>query len=270
MAENPASPMNRRSFIYQTMAYIMGGMLGLNGFSKVFACDQPLVQPRISLIIDDIGFNRSRARMFLDLDIPLTFSILPRLRHSSRLAEEIHHRGHDVMLHQPMEPHNPSLNPGPGALYVGDGGERISRIMEENISDTPFIKGVNNHMGSRFTASEKDVREVLSVIKDKSLFFIDSLTTPQSKAYQTAKDLHLSTANRNFFLDFYREESAISSQLHKLLNYAMRHGHAIGIGHPYPETALSLKAFLPRFIHSNVSLIHISNLLPSMMPYNFT
>jgi polysaccharide deacetylase 2 family uncharacterized protein YibQ len=254
---------NRRRFLYQTAAYLLGSTLGFHGLSKALACEHPGVQPCIALIIDDIGFNRSRARMFLDLNIPLTFSILPRLNHSTRLAEEIHDCGHDIMLHQPMEPHNPDIDPGPGALYVGDGHDRITQVMEENITDIPYMIGVNNHMGSRFTASQKDVHEALMVIKDQSLFFIDSLTTPRSKAYKTAKSMHLTTANRNFFLDFHREESAILSQLNKLQRYAMKQGHAIGIGHPYPETANAIRAFLPDFSHSNISLVHISNLLPT-------
>ena len=160
-----------------------------------------------------------------------------------------------------MEPHNPHINPGPGALYVGDGDDRIAQVMEENILDIPFLKGVNNHMGSKFTASEKDVHEVLSIIKDKSLFFIDSLTTPQSKAYETARSLHVVTANRNIFIDVVREESVILSQIHKLQNHALIYGHAIGIGHPYSETACALKSSLHCFQGSCISLVPISNLL---------
>ena len=255
--------MGRRRFLYKSAAFVTGSLIGFHGLPRAFARNHSQKKPRISLIIDDIGFSRTRARMFLDLGVPLTFSILPRLVKSTPLAEEIHAKGHDIMLHQPMEPRNPEIDPGPGALYVGDGHEKITKVMENNISDIPFVIGVNNHMGSKFTASQEDVMEAMKVIKSKDLFFIDSLTTPRSKAYKTAKSLHITSANRNIFIDINREQSAIFSQLNKLTSYAMRHGHAIGIGHPYPETADVLSCFLPKLMDSNISLVHISHLMPT-------
>ena len=111
----------------------------------------------MALIIDDIGHSRARARQFLDLDIALTFSILPHLPFSGELACEMHRTGYEVMLHQPMEPYNKAHDPGPGALYVGDGSRRIAAVMEANINTLPQVVGVNNHMGSRFTESGDDI-----------------------------------------------------------------------------------------------------------------
>ncbi len=253
--------MDRRRFFNKSVAFLAGSLLGYYRLPKVFACDGPRMEPRAAIIIDDIGFSRTRTLMFLDLGIPLTFSILPQLAKSSRLAEEIQACGHDIMLHQPMEPRNRDIDPGPGALYVGDGHERITEVIETNLFDIPFVVGVNNHMGSRFTASQKDVFETLTVIKDKDLFFIDSLTTPCSKAYKTAKNLHITAANRNLFLDIHREETAILCQLNKLKTYAIKNGHAIGIGHPYPETARALKCSFPDFLEFGISLIHMSDLM---------
>jgi len=34
-----------------------------------------------------------------------------------------------------MEPINPRLDPGPGAVYVGDDPDKIFRVIGENISD---------------------------------------------------------------------------------------------------------------------------------------
>ena len=46
-------------------------------------------KPRIALIIDDLGYNQSRVLPFLDLGVPITFSILPHLMYSERLAEAL-------------------------------------------------------------------------------------------------------------------------------------------------------------------------------------
>jgi len=257
--------MDRRGFLFKSASLMAGSLFGLNSFSKALAfgehLNKPFFQPRIALIIDDIGYSLSRARQFLELEVPITFSILPHLANSHELAMKIHGKGHEIMLHQPMEPYNPDLDPGPGALYVGYEAERIVRIMEENISGVPFAVGVNNHMGSRFTECQKEINEVIKVIDKRCLFFVDSLTSSCSMAYKTARKLRVSAACRNIFLDNIHDESAILSQLRKLKKHARKYGRAIGIGHPYQETARAIDQFLPGFKESGVSLVHVSRVL---------
>ena len=94
--------MERRRFLIKSTIFLAGSLLGLNRLSEVSAYEDPMDPPKIALIIDDIGFSQPRARRFMDLGIPMTFSILPRLSKSYVLAEEIHTSGHEIMLHQPI------------------------------------------------------------------------------------------------------------------------------------------------------------------------
>jgi polysaccharide deacetylase 2 family uncharacterized protein YibQ len=257
--------MDRRNFLLKSTSFLLGSFFGLSAFSKAFALQEPEksspFQPCIALIIDDIGVAYCHARPFLELGIPITFAVLPRLQKTHSLALEIHNQGHEIMLHQPMEPFQSDIDPGPGALYVGDGINRIAETMEENISEVPFASGVNNHMGSRFTSCQREMREVLEVLKCKHLFFVDSLTTNRSKGYRTAKTLEITTARRDVFLDNRHEESAILSQLHKLERIAKKYGHAIGIGHPFPETAGALKTFLDQDHPPGLSFVYMSQVM---------
>ncbi len=255
----------RRAFIGKTASFLLGTWLGLDTLSTAMAFGfrktPPLAKSVISLIIDDMGYSLSRTEQFLNLEIPLTFSILPRLPRSEKVALEIHAQGHEIMLHQPMQPYNADLDPGPGALYVGDGTKKITRIVEENISSLPFISGVNNHMGSRFTECQREMGAVLRVIKKRGLHFIDSLTTSHSKAYTTAKSLHMPAAQRNIFLDNLPHESAILFQLNKLKKHALKYGRAIGIGHPHPETARAIFRFRKDLGDSGPALVYISQVI---------
>jgi polysaccharide deacetylase 2 family uncharacterized protein YibQ len=256
---------DRRAFLFRSASLFAGSLFGMRSLSWAFAFEEhenkDIVSPSIALIIDDIGYSFSRLRRFLKLEVPITFSILPRLPKSRILAIEIHSEGHEIMLHQPMEPHNPRCDPGPGALHVGDGPDTIVRIMEENISEMSFAAGVNNHMGSRFTECCTEVHEALSVVKNKGLFFVDSLTSSRSEAYKVAIRLGMVTARRNIFLDNVVNESAVLSQLQRLQRRAMRHGHAVGIGHPFPETAWAIRQFLRRVKHDNVTMVYVSDVL---------
>jgi polysaccharide deacetylase 2 family uncharacterized protein YibQ len=261
--------MDRRTFLLTSSSLVLGNLLGLNSISKAFACDHidqtPQIKPRLALIIDDIGASLSHTKAFLELNVPMTFAILPWLPVTDESAHLIHNEGHEIMLHQPMEPRDRCLSPGPGALYVGDEPSKISHIVEENISSIPFATGMNNHMGSRFTASRKEMFETLQVVKDEGLFFVDSLTTGDSKGYKTAKTLHMPSTSRDVFLDNRVEEGAIVRQLQQLKGIALRHGHAVGIGHPFLETSRAIHLFVKglKQAEPQFDFVHISDLLTS-------
>jgi hypothetical protein len=257
--------LDRRSFLLKGASLLGGYLLSLSGFSQVLAFEKQTtncpLNPSIALIIDDIGGSLSRARHFLKVNIPLTFSILPRLRYSDILAAEINHYGHEIMLHQPMEPYDQRIDPGPGALYTGDDSGKITRIIEENISGLPLATGINNHMGSRFTESHEEMTETLRIIKDSGLFFVDSRTSIHSQAYKIARTMNMPAAYRHSFLDNIPFEPAILLQLRRLKQCALHHGTAIGIGHPFPQTANALSFFAEELKSTEVSFVHISKVL---------
>ena len=250
----------RRRFIFRSAAFVAGGIVGFNPFIKALACEN-ICHPQISIIIDDIGFSYSIASSFLELDIPLTYSVIPRLKKSLSIAEMIREQGHEVMIHQPMEPYNDEIDPGPCALYVGDQPEKIRTILESNLADYPFAVGVNNHMGSRFTSNENSVFQALQVIKSDNRFFLDSVTSSHTKGYQTALKLHMPTGRRDIFLDHIPDESIIQKQLKRLMNIARAFGHSVGIGHPYPQTVQSLRRFIEQHDLSKCNFSYISKII---------
>ena len=265
MAEEKVELMDRRDFLVKSASFFVGSLFGLNRLSSAFAGQEidfePHNRPRIALIIDDIGYSVPRAQQFLDLGTPITFSILPRLAHSRELSEEIHTQGHEIMLHQPMEPRSSGIDPGPGALFVDFEADRIQGIMEENLEIVPFVAGVNNHMGSRFMECPAKIGPALSVAEKRGLFFVDSLTSSRSVGYRTARRLHMAAACRNIFLDNIPEEPEILCQLEKLKAYALRHGRAIGIGHPYRQTAQAVARFIEDFHAAGISLVQVSEVI---------
>jgi uncharacterized protein len=257
--------MDRRRFIRQGTLGLLWGVAGLAGPFRSLALGSPPQRwdrpPRIALIIDDIGFSRSRARAFLEIGIPMTYAVLPRLAHSRDLAFEIRDRGQEVMLHQPMEPWNEGLDPGPGALFVKDPPDKIVSTVRENLAELPCVAGVNNHMGSRFTASPEKMSQVLPVIRDRGLFFVDSLTSGRSTAYPTARRLHMPAVCRNVFLDNRPEEARVLRRLEELHAHALRHGQAVGIGHPHPETSRAVARFVSSLPAGSVEFVHVSGIL---------
>ncbi len=216
--------------------------------------------PQVVLIIDDIGYSLQRLNLFLGLDMPLTFAVLPRLPVSAKAAAAAARAGHQVLLHQPMQPLHRRLDPGPGALFAGDSPQRIRHVLETNLDELSLAIGVNNHMGSLFTSRGSDIQMALEVIRDSGLFFIDSLTSSHSKAYQTARRLNIPASRRNVFLDNRPEVPYILNQLKQLTASARRTGLAVGVGHPHPQTAEAIGRFRSIWRQHGIVAVHSSQI----------
>ena len=106
--------------------------------------DKPALEiPKIAIVIDDLGYDRSIAQEFIELPVPLTLSFLPQAPYAREMAVLARERGKETLLHLPMEPLNyppppPQSNPGPGALLLSMSENEIKKITEDNFREFPF------------------------------------------------------------------------------------------------------------------------------------
>ena len=219
--------------------------------------------PKVAIIIDDMGYNAQMALRFIQLKTAVTFSVLPFSSHERQVVEMARENGIELMLHIPMEPiEYPAINPGPGALLTRMSPDTLLRQLRDDIDAVPYIKGVNNHMGSRLTASSDQMNQICSVIKRRQLFFIDSKTTPESKVASSARLLHVPYAERDVFLDNIQEAEAIRRQFRLLIQKALHKGQAVAIGHPHMMTYQVLQEELPE-LNRSVQIVPASELVHS-------
>jgi uncharacterized protein len=199
--------------------------------------------PRLVIVIDDLGESIQQARALAKLPFPVVFSVLPHNTRTAETVELARSRGIDVLLHLPMEPtgYPYTANPGPGALFVGMPEADLLDVLEANLRRIPGAIGVNNHMGSRFTEDEAGMRMVLTELKRRNLFFLDSMTSSRSMAPSLTKELQAGFLRRDIFLDNVQDVDLIVHQLRKAEKLAMSKGTAVAIGHPYPETIKALQ-----------------------------
>ncbi len=215
-------------------------------------------KPRIAIIIDDLGYDSSMARNFLNLNQNITLAILPHSPLQRKIATQAHQKGIEVMLHLPMEPvEYPAIKPGPGALLSSMTTDQMLSQLEENIDAVPFISGVNNHMGSKITAISTRMYQVFSILKKKDLYFVDSRTTKDTLCRSSARLLKIKFAERDIFLDDIREPNAIRRQINKLIRKACTNGEAVGIAHPYKVTYTILQEELSN-IQKKARLVPVS------------
>lgn len=217
-------------------------------------------KPRVAIVIDDMGYRKITGDGLLHLDLNLSFSFLPGGPNSASQAKEALKLGRDVLLHLPLEPHDPSWNLGPGGLYVSMSRERLRNTFARDLAIVPMAIGINNHMGSLFTENETAMRALLTIIRANDLFFLDSITSPKSLGYDLARSMGVKTARRDIFLDNEHDDRKITNQLMKLLTMAEEHDWAIALAHPYPSTLTVLKEQETLF-RTRVQLVGISELV---------
>jgi uncharacterized protein len=217
--------------------------------------------PRVAIIIDDLGYDRLLAEKLIGLNAPFTLAILPHSPHQDAIARIAQTRGLELMLHLPMEPvEYPDINSGPGTLHTRMGPEELLRVLEEDLDAVPHIKGVNNHMGSRLTASSEQMYQVFSVLKKRGLYFVDSRTTDESICKPSARLFQLPFAQRDIFIDHQQDPAFIRKQIRELVRIAYRKGEAVGIAHPHPATYAILKEELPA-LRQQVEIVPASALV---------
>ncbi|ACI97556.1 conserved hypothetical protein [Rhodospirillum centenum SW] len=214
-------------------------------------------RPRIVIVIDDMGLDHRRSGRVVALPGPLTLAWLPYARDLPIQTRQAHQRGHELIVHMPMEPAG-SGDPGPNALLVRQSPEEIRSRLRTNLDAFSGYVGINNHMGSRFTADAAASAVVVEELARRGLLVLDSRTTADSRLRDEAVRRHVPSASRDVFLDHVQTPAAVSAALEKVEATARRQGLAIAIGHPHDVTTEALARWLPTLAGKGFQLVPLS------------
>jgi polysaccharide deacetylase 2 family uncharacterized protein YibQ len=217
-------------------------------------------RPHLAIVIDDLGSDRAQADALFRLSFPLTLSVLPHLSNSGEIAEEAHRRGYQVLLHLPVastgggKDEQIELRPGMDASAVGQSFAAM-------LDTVPYAAGVNNHEGSLGTSDLALMNELMPLLRERNLFFVDSRTTAATVAETAARTAGVPATSRNVFLDDEQSPAAIRKQFALAVRDAREKGSALAIGHPHPETLRVLAELLPEVARQGVTLVFASDLV---------
>jgi polysaccharide deacetylase 2 family uncharacterized protein YibQ len=215
-------------------------------------------RPMIAIVIDDAGVAQAHTRRAIQLPAPLTFAFIPYSRDLERQARYAHSRGHELLLHIPMEPTSAEADPGYNALLTSLSRDEIMRRFRWALSRFDGYVGVNNHMGSKFMARSDLVRPILQEIESRGLLFLDSRTDHTTVGGKLAEDMGMPHASRNVFLDNELDPGKIRRQLAELEKVARERGEAIAIGHPHDVTIDVLARWIPQARRKGFQLVPVS------------
>jgi uncharacterized protein len=217
--------------------------------------------PRIAIVIDDLGLNRASTERAVALAAPVTLAFMAYAEDLPRQADVAQRAGHELLLHVPMEPLDRAVDMGRNGLAARLGRDEILRRLRWDLDRFAGYVGINNHMGSRFTADAGGMTVVLEELKSRGLFFLDSRTTPATVGARLAQGMGLAFAERDVFLDDEPSAAAIAVRLQKLEATARRNGTAIAIGHPHEATLAALGPWIASLQQKGLGLVPVSEIV---------
>jgi polysaccharide deacetylase 2 family uncharacterized protein YibQ len=223
------------------------------------AVDPSDARPKIAIVIDDLGVMREHTARALQLPGPLTLAWFPFAPDLATQAAEGRDRGHETLLHMPMQAYsNSTYETGPNPLRVDLPPEVNIDLLQKAIAAVPYSVGLNNHMGSVATKSAALMTIVAQQTRRASMLFLDSVVIPHSEGVICAEAAGVPTAARDVFIDNTSLPTDIAQQL-ALTEFTARHqGYAIAIGHPRPNTLAALESWLPTLAAKGFALWPIS------------
>jgi polysaccharide deacetylase 2 family uncharacterized protein YibQ len=215
--------------------------------------------PKLVIIIDDMSF-KYQVNLLKQIPFHITPSFFPptkRHPNTPKYAREFSH----YMVHLPMEAMHFN-KPEPNTLLVNDPITTIEKRIEYIKKIFPKARFINNHTGSKFTSDYEAMYKLFYTLKENNLGFVDSKTTPNSKAYLVDKIFNIPLFSRNIFLDNKEDKTYIRNQLKKAIKLAKKRGYAIAIGHPHKITLETLKN--SGDLLSQVKVVYIDELANSI------
>jgi hypothetical protein len=222
-------------------------------------------QPRIAIIIDDLGYQMEAGHRSINLPGPVTCAILPSTPRATKLAEAAFASGKDVLLHLPLEPNSNDSQSDPGGIMLDMSREQFANTFSADLESVPHAIGVNSHRGSMLTRHPGHMGWLMEELQTHGdLIFVDSYTTHKSVALQLARERGVPSIKRDVFLDPDRLPDTVEREFARLKDLARKNGAAVGIGHPYPSTLALLEREIPGLSDEGIELVSISELVSLM------
>ncbi|MDP7638477.1 MAG: divergent polysaccharide deacetylase family protein [Candidatus Hydrogenedentes bacterium] len=227
---------------------------------KKISSPLPPDAPKLAILVDDGGHSASIAEALLAMDPVLTLAILPYTPHGEATAKRAAELDFEILLHMPMDNLDES-KVHEGQLKTGMAEDEMLRFTEAALAQVPGAVGINNHEGTKFIADGKPKALFIDIIKNRDLFFIDSRTVVDTKAYDMAAAFGVPASERDLFLEHDKRVDLIRRRFDEVLSIACAKGQAIAICHFRPNTVTVLQESLPQLEEQGIRLVHASELI---------
>ena len=222
----------------------------------------PKPAARLALIIDDGGYNVDKIKMIMEAGRPLTLAILPHTPHARKTALLAHQEGAEIMLHLPMEPkESDRFSLEKDTVLSGMDNHEVQAILQKGLKEIPYVRGVNNHMGSKATEDPRVMKALMEILKKEGLYYVDSHTSTRTVGPRAARQAGVAFGSNDRFIDPEKDLEAIKKAIRLAMRRAKQEGKAIAIGHPHPLTARAIREMIPEIEGAGIKLVFASEVV---------
>ena len=142
-----------------------------------------------------------------------------------------------MLLHLPLA-NKAGQGDGVTRLNGTETADVVDRFVQSAVDRVPYAVGANNHEGPYGSAQPTLMRELLTSLQRRGLFFMDSVTSQRSVGYAVEAELAMEPRVNNQFLDHDETDENSRAALIHLALLAAKSGTGIGICHVFHPYAL--------------------------------
>ena len=139
--------------------------------------------------------------------------------------------------------------------------DEVFKRVENAFEEIPSAIGMNNHQGSKATENLQLVKDLARSLKKLDKFFIDSYTSPESRAFITMRQFGVKTEVRQIFLDHQEHPDSVRQKLNELLKLTEVMEVVVAIGHVKQVTYEILKEEIPRLKQEGYVFMNASEIV---------
>lgn len=224
---------------------------------------------KMAIVIDDFGsFDQSGVKTLLDCGVPLTCAVIPNVDNTNNNISEITKKGHELILHMPMQAHVNLPESWYGPIYIKtyDSPETVYEKLNRCLRNFPEIKGFNIHIGSGVSKNKELMKVIYTYAKEHNLYFLDSRTIITNATEEACKETNSIYLGRDVFLEADKNKSyaGVCYRLTEGANIAKQKGYSIVIGHVGAEggenTAKAICDSLEKIKNMGVEIVPLSEI----------
>ncbi|MGH6939089.1 divergent polysaccharide deacetylase family protein [Hypericibacter sp.] len=204
--------------------------------ARPFPADDP--RPRVSLVISGLGLTAAQTQAAIDqLPPEITLGFSPYSGELQNWIAKARAAGHEVLIELPMEPLNyPADDPGPQALLASLSPAENLKRLDWVLARSDQMVGLVANMGSKFQASARLIRPILTRVAEKGYLYLDNRSGPTSVVSEVASSIDLPWTYNTRFIDAEATRVSIDGRLQQLERTAREKGFALGLAQGYPVT----------------------------------
>ena len=228
----------------------------------------PVEKRRVALLITGMGLSRAATLSAISkLPAAVSLSFSPYAEELEQWMIRSRREGHEVVLGLPLESSRfPIEDPGPLALLTGlsdqDNKERLDTVLS---SQQGYI-GVEVSMGSKFTADEIKVRDLLIELNTRGLMVIDGAWNSRSLIPRIAEEFAMPRVITSVRLDNVMAKSAIDAKLKELDTVVELRGQGVGATTITPAIMERILLWISSLPGKGIELVPVSALINTQPP----